>query len=334
MGVLDGIKVLEMARVPPAEMPGMFLADMGADVLKIETPPDEPRGRGHQAARRLRLRQPQQALARAQHEGARGPGHLQEAGRHRRRARGGLPPRRDEAARRRLRDALRARTRASSTARSPASATTAPTRTTPPTTATTSRWPGVLNLIGEPGRKPIFPLNLVADYGGASMHGALGIMMALFARERTGRGQHVDVSYLDTVAGPARRHAQHALLLERRHGPEARRGLPGRLVSLLRGLRHQGRQAPHHRLHRALAVGELLQGDQPAGHGEVRPQGRPVRARGQRGRGGRAARRSRPSSGPAPGTSGTTSWSRPTSAWARSTSRRRSSPIRRCRPAT
>src|SRR4026208_640359 len=42
MGVLDGIKVLEMARVPPAEMPGMFLADMGADVLKIETPPDEP----------------------------------------------------------------------------------------------------------------------------------------------------------------------------------------------------------------------------------------------------------------------------------------------------
>jgi crotonobetainyl-CoA:carnitine CoA-transferase CaiB-like acyl-CoA transferase len=57
---------------------------------------------------------------------------------------------------------------------------------------------GVLNLIGEPDRKPIFPLNLVADYGGASMHGALGIMLALFARERTGRGQHVDVSYLDT----------------------------------------------------------------------------------------------------------------------------------------
>jgi crotonobetainyl-CoA:carnitine CoA-transferase CaiB-like acyl-CoA transferase len=42
MGVLDGIKVLEMARVPPAELPGMFLADMGADVLKIETPPDVP----------------------------------------------------------------------------------------------------------------------------------------------------------------------------------------------------------------------------------------------------------------------------------------------------
>ena len=38
MGVLDGIKMLELARVPPAELPGMMLADMGADVLKIETP--------------------------------------------------------------------------------------------------------------------------------------------------------------------------------------------------------------------------------------------------------------------------------------------------------
>ena len=34
MGVLDGIKILELARVPPAEMPGMMFADMGADVLK------------------------------------------------------------------------------------------------------------------------------------------------------------------------------------------------------------------------------------------------------------------------------------------------------------
>src|SRR5206468_7258515 len=41
MGVLDGIKILELARVPPAELPGMFFADMGADVLKIDTPPEE-----------------------------------------------------------------------------------------------------------------------------------------------------------------------------------------------------------------------------------------------------------------------------------------------------
>jgi crotonobetainyl-CoA:carnitine CoA-transferase CaiB-like acyl-CoA transferase len=38
MAIFDGIKVLELARVAPAEMPGMFLADYGADVLKIDTP--------------------------------------------------------------------------------------------------------------------------------------------------------------------------------------------------------------------------------------------------------------------------------------------------------
>jgi crotonobetainyl-CoA:carnitine CoA-transferase CaiB-like acyl-CoA transferase len=38
MAIFDGIKVLELARVPPAEMPGMFLADYGADVLKSRSP--------------------------------------------------------------------------------------------------------------------------------------------------------------------------------------------------------------------------------------------------------------------------------------------------------
>src|SRR5262249_51636784 len=58
---------------------------------------------------------------------------------------------------------------------------------------------GVLGLIGEGDRKPAIPLNLVADYGGASLHGALGIVLALFARERAGRGQQVDISYLDAA---------------------------------------------------------------------------------------------------------------------------------------
>jgi crotonobetainyl-CoA:carnitine CoA-transferase CaiB-like acyl-CoA transferase len=58
---------------------------------------------------------------------------------------------------------------------------------------------GVLKQLGQPGREPTIPLNLVADYAGASMHGALGVMLALFARERTGRGQLVDVAYLDAT---------------------------------------------------------------------------------------------------------------------------------------
>ena len=55
---------------------------------------------------------------------------------------------------------------------------------------------GVLNLIGQPEGPPAIPLNIIADYAGASMHGVTGIMFALFARERTGKGQLVDVSYL------------------------------------------------------------------------------------------------------------------------------------------
>jgi crotonobetainyl-CoA:carnitine CoA-transferase CaiB-like acyl-CoA transferase len=58
---------------------------------------------------------------------------------------------------------------------------------------------GVLHLIGAPTRPPAIPLNIIADYAGASMHSVVGILLALLARQHTGRGQLVDVSYLDTT---------------------------------------------------------------------------------------------------------------------------------------
>ncbi len=58
---------------------------------------------------------------------------------------------------------------------------------------------GALNLIGRPDDRPAIPLNFIADFGGASMHGAIGILAALFVRERTGKGQYVDISYTDSV---------------------------------------------------------------------------------------------------------------------------------------
>jgi len=58
---------------------------------------------------------------------------------------------------------------------------------------------GALNLMGWPDQPPAIPLNLLADFAGASLNGALGIMAALFARTQTGRGQHVDISYTDSV---------------------------------------------------------------------------------------------------------------------------------------
>jgi len=40
-GPLEGIKILELIRVPPGAFCTMMLADMGAEVLKIETPPTD-----------------------------------------------------------------------------------------------------------------------------------------------------------------------------------------------------------------------------------------------------------------------------------------------------
>lgn len=58
---------------------------------------------------------------------------------------------------------------------------------------------GALGITGADGGPPAIPANLLADYAGGGMHAALGICMALIARERTGRGQNVDISMTDGV---------------------------------------------------------------------------------------------------------------------------------------
>lgn len=58
---------------------------------------------------------------------------------------------------------------------------------------------GALGAIGYPGMKPAVPGNLVADYAGGGLTAALGICLALLAREKTGRGQWVDVGMSDGV---------------------------------------------------------------------------------------------------------------------------------------
>ena len=56
---------------------------------------------------------------------------------------------------------------------------------------------GVLGLMGPPDGPPAVPMNLIADLAGASLYGAIGILAALLARDKTGRGQYVDVAYMD-----------------------------------------------------------------------------------------------------------------------------------------
>ncbi len=60
---------------------------------------------------------------------------------------------------------------------------------------------GVLDLIGEAQRLPSIPGVQVADLAGGGMNAAIGILLALFARERTGKGQYIDISMTDGMVG-------------------------------------------------------------------------------------------------------------------------------------
>jgi alpha-methylacyl-CoA racemase len=56
---------------------------------------------------------------------------------------------------------------------------------------------GALWPVGEKDRPPAPPLNLVADFGGGGTFLAMGVLAALFERERSGTGQVVDAAMLD-----------------------------------------------------------------------------------------------------------------------------------------
>ncbi len=53
---------------------------------------------------------------------------------------------------------------------------------------------GLLSMMGERGRPPMPPLNLVADYGGGGMYLALGLVSALLSARLSGEGAVVDAA--------------------------------------------------------------------------------------------------------------------------------------------
>jgi len=56
---------------------------------------------------------------------------------------------------------------------------------------------GALHAIGRAGERPVPPLNLVGDFGGGSMFLLVGVLSALWERERSGKGQVVDAAMVD-----------------------------------------------------------------------------------------------------------------------------------------
>jgi len=60
---------------------------------------------------------------------------------------------------------------------------------------------GALGMIGWPDQPPAIPLNVIADFAAGGLHAAYAILAALHARERTptGRGQYLDIAMSDGV---------------------------------------------------------------------------------------------------------------------------------------
>lgn len=59
---------------------------------------------------------------------------------------------------------------------------------------------GALGAIGRPGELPVPPLNLVGDFGGGGMLLALGVVSAVLEARSSGRGQVVDAAMVDGSA--------------------------------------------------------------------------------------------------------------------------------------
>ena len=60
---------------------------------------------------------------------------------------------------------------------------------------------GILDLIGPAAGPPSIPGIQIADIGGGSMQAVTGILLALLARQNSGRGQYIDISMTDGLLG-------------------------------------------------------------------------------------------------------------------------------------
>ena len=58
---------------------------------------------------------------------------------------------------------------------------------------------GALSAIGRPGQRLAIPQNTIADFAAGGLMTAFAIVSALHARQRTGRGQYLDMSMSDNV---------------------------------------------------------------------------------------------------------------------------------------
>jgi alpha-methylacyl-CoA racemase len=194
VGPLQGIRVLEFGGIGPGPFAAMLLADMGADVIRLEragvgspvagdagadrrgrpaVAVDLKQAEGVSIARRLA------SAADALIEGFR-PGVMERLG---------LGP-----------DELLAANPRLVYGRMTGYGQDGPLATVAGHDVNYISIAGALGAIQRRGERPMFPLNLLGDYGGGAMFLAFGVLAALLEAQRSGRGQVVDAAMVDGVA--------------------------------------------------------------------------------------------------------------------------------------
>jgi alpha-methylacyl-CoA racemase len=192
MGPLAGIRVVELAGIGPGPFAAMLLADLGAEVLRVDRPASSRPAWPTVLARGRRsvvvdLKHPDGAglvldlvaAAAALVEGFR-PGVAERLG---------IGP-----------DACLARNPRLVYGRVTGWGQEGPWRRAAGHDIDYVAVAGALHPIGQAGGPPVPPLNLVGDFGGGGMLLALGVVAALLEAGRSGRGQVVDAAMVDGAA--------------------------------------------------------------------------------------------------------------------------------------
>ena len=194
MGTLSGYKIVEFAGIGPAPMCAMLLADMGADVLRIDRAEDAALGISLDAKYSLLSRgRKSVAIDLKRREGVDAAMKLIEKAdallegfRPKVMERLGLGP--DECLKRNPRLIY---------GRMTGWGQEGPLAHAAGHDINYIALSGVLASIGRRGEAPVPPLNLVGDFGGGGVYLALGVVAGLLEAQKSGKGQVIDVAMID-----------------------------------------------------------------------------------------------------------------------------------------